>query len=109
MLRTSIYCLGIALAMRVAFDLTAQEVSVARPDKHTYLTDKKAAVEWHFHDEYRVWLSVNAYNGYNWAEEGYHPSFTYVLCNYKPVVRKLPNGSYQITFVSGIAGGENVP
>lgn len=72
---------------------------------HTLITDGKVAVQWHFYDEYRVWLSVNSYSGGDWKKDGYNPSFTYIRCQYKPIIKKMPDGQWQITFTSEIAEG----
>lgn len=85
--------------------------SLLADDKtHTLATDGKVAVQWHFHDEYRVWLSVNSYSADDWVKDGYNPSFTYVRCQYKPVVRKQKDGQWVITFSSEIADvGDGIP
>ena len=66
-------------------------------------TEKRVALQWHFRDEWRVWLSVNGY-GSDFKTEGYHPSFTYIVSDYVPVVKKIGN-RYQISFRSEIATG----
>ncbi len=75
--------------------------------EHALFMPGKVAVEWHFVDEHRVWLSVNSFAKGDWVKDGYNPSFTYVLSQYKPMVKKLPDGQYQITFASEIA--QDVP
>lgn len=79
--------------------------AAANDTNHTLITEGKVAVEWHFYDEHRVWLSVNSYSGHDWANDGYNPSFTYIRCQYKPMVKKLLDGQYQITFASEIMEG----
>jgi hypothetical protein len=93
--------------MRVAFDqLTAQEVKTREEDAHAMFLPGKAAIQWHFHDEMRVWLSVNTFNRADeWVKEGYNPSYTYLVSQYKPIVKKMGNGQWQITFTSEIAQG----
>jgi hypothetical protein len=75
--------------------------------QHTLFMPGKVAVEWHFYEEHRVWLSVNSFAKGDWIKDGYNPSFTYVLSHYKPIVKKLPNGQWQVTFASEIA--EDMP
>lgn len=91
----------------LAIFLLTSSVCAQQEQQHTLFMPGKVAVEWHFVDEHRVWLSVNSFAKGDWVKDGYHPSFTYVLCQYKPVVKQLPNGQWQITFVSDIA--ENIP
>jgi hypothetical protein len=64
-------------------------------------SEKRVALQWHFHDEWRVWLAVNGY-GSDFEREGYHPSFTYIVSDYQPMVKKI-GAKYQITFKSEIA------
>jgi hypothetical protein len=70
---------------------------------HALIVPHKVAVVWEFQDETRVWLSIINTNHRDWDKEGYHPNWTAVISNYKPVVQQLDNGKYQITFTSGVA------
>jgi hypothetical protein len=87
----------------------AQTVSVSsKPDQeqqHLLIMPGRLAVEWRFHDETRAWLSVNSYNHADWLHDGYDPSFTYILSQYRPVVVQSKNGQWQITFECSICGG----
>lgn len=49
------------------------------------------------------WLWVEAHNGYHWKEEGYNPSYTRLVSEYKPVVKQLKTGQWQIQFISELA------
>ena len=71
--------------------------------EHVYRMPKKAALEWHLTDEWRVWLEAVSYsNDADWAKDGYNPSFTYLVSDYKPMVKKI-GGKWQIGFTSEIA------
>ena len=75
--------------------------------EHDYAvrSEKQVALQWHFRDEWRVWLSIRGY-GTDFKAEGYHPSFTYIVSDYKPMIKKI-GSKYQITFTSEIA--EDIP
>jgi hypothetical protein len=79
--------------------------------QHIYFTPGKIGLEWHFQDEYRVWLSVNSYaHDYDFNASGWNPSFVYLRCTYMPIVKRMKDGSYQITFVSELTqAGEGIP
>jgi hypothetical protein len=56
-------------------------------------------------NEQKVWLIIEAHNGEQWAKNGFDPIYTRVLCDYKPMFRKLPNKQWEILFTSEIAEG----
>jgi len=70
---------------------------------HCYVLPGKVAIEWKFVDAYRVWLSINSLAGSEWIQEGYHPGFTYLRSQFKPIVKQLPEGQYEITFSAEIS------
>jgi hypothetical protein len=75
--------------------------------EHVYRIPKKAALEWHLADEWRVWLEAVAYSSdADRKKDGYNPSFTYHVSDYKPMVKKI-DGKWQIKFTSEIA--EDLP
>jgi len=49
------------------------------------------------------WLTIGRINTTAPDQLGFDPSFTYVICKFKPIIRKMPNGNYEITFTSEIA------
>lgn len=46
------------------------------------------------------WLTIGRVNTTAPDQRGFDPSFTYVISKYIPIVKKLPNGNYEITFTS---------
>ena len=75
--------------------------------EHVYRMPKKAALEWRLVDEWRVRLTAVAYSSdADWSKDGYNPSFTYLVSDYKPMVKKV-SGKWQIAFTSEIA--EDLP
>ena len=76
----------------------------AQPLDRDYVlqTPKKVALQWHFHDEWRVWITAYSYDS-DYKTEGYHPSFTYIVSDYRPIVKQLPNGKWQITFTDELS------
>ena len=105
----------IALAAILAFPrLTAQEAKERREAaiNHAYVLPQRFALEWKIgleageppSDEWRLCLTaVNVDRRDRYYERGYDPSHTYMLCDYKPIAKKLKNGKWEITFVSEIA------
>jgi|SRR5215471_9031011 len=53
--------------------------------------------------EWRKWMWIGRINTTMKPEEGFHPSMTFILSDYEPVVKKLRNGKWQIQFTSPIA------
>ncbi len=52
----------------------------------------------------RVWLVVECHNGADgWKHDGYNPSYSRVIVDYRPLFRKLPSGQYEIMFTSELA------
>jgi hypothetical protein len=49
------------------------------------------------------WLTIGRINTTAADQRGFDPSFTYIISKFMPVVKKLPNGNYQIQFTSEIA------
>jgi hypothetical protein len=46
----------------------------------------------------KSWLVINTYNGDQWKQNGYDPSYTRILSDYTPLFRKLPSGQWEICF-----------
>ena len=80
--------------------------AAADPDNHDLVIPGKLAVEWVFHGEHRIWMSVN-YSAKDFKEVGYHPNWTNIITKYKPITKKLSDGTYEITFTSDLT--ENLP
>ncbi len=57
--------------------------------------------------ESRKWMWIGRINTTERPEFGFDPSMTFIICDYKPMVKKLKDGRYQIQFTSEIA--ENIP
>lgn len=66
-----------------------------------------AAVRGRVAGEERSWLFIRSANHRDWMQQGYEPSYTYVICDYKPMVKKRDDGTWEITFTSEVA--ENIP
>jgi hypothetical protein len=112
-------CLAIAVCARLAFEaVTAQPMPTpppeppertqspvpnqtpTRPQEETrrvlYVWGKVA-------DEWKLWLYVTRANLKDDERRGFDPSYTVMLSDYKPIVRKLDNGKYTITFTNELA------
>lgn len=57
--------------------------------------------------DWRSWLVIECHNGDEWRANGYDPSYTRIVMDYKPLFRKLPNGQWEIMMTSEIA--KNLP
>lgn len=98
-MKTTLYCLLIALALRFAWSQTVitQTANFIDGERVLIIKGKVAG-------EMKGWLVIEAHNGAQlWRENGFDPSFTRVVCDYKPLFRKLPNGQWEIMFTSEIA------
>jgi hypothetical protein len=95
-LRVATVCLAVALIFRLAFDnyAAAQDAVAAAP------AASQQSLSFYFSDgEQRTWLTVVNHDP---RTTDFHPSFTNIVCDYKPVIRKIGD-RYEITFVSEIA------
>lgn len=54
-----------------------------------------------------TWLTVERANKNDSEAKGFDPSYTYLLSDFKPLVKKLRNGKWEIQFTSEIA--EDIP
>lgn len=111
-MKTTIYCLLIAICLRVAWTQGVYTMydPVPTPPKQTgFITDgeKVLLLKGKVAGEFKNWLIVETHNGREWRNNGYDPTFTRILADYKPLFRKLPNGQWEIMFTSEIA--ENLP
>jgi hypothetical protein len=72
---------------------------------HTLITPGKVAVQWTFHDESRVWMEVRNFNSRDFPGEGWNPSYSEIVvkAEYRPKLRKLPDGRWAISFMSEVA------
>ena len=100
----SVTVLVAAVAMRTIFDAKAQnmEQQFATPVV-TAANGKMLTFTATIAGERRYWMTVEAHNGYSFEVDGFHPSYTSVVVDYKPIVRKLPSGQFEIEFTSEIA------
>ena len=114
----TLICLLAAVATGFGYQAgEAQKVSTVRVERdaainHAYALPQRFSLEWKIGlepgeppgDEWRLWLTaVNVDRCDRYDERGYDPSYTYMLCDYKPIAKKLKNGKWEITFVSEIA------
>jgi hypothetical protein len=116
-MKTTLVCLLAALAMRAAFQAgIAQTVSVSAEKPHAEATpritfiqdgDRVLLVKGKVARELRTWLVIEAHNAHEWAENGFDPSYTRIVSDYKPMMRKLPSGAWELGFTSEIA--EKIP
>ena len=98
-MKTTLYCLAIALAFRIALAQSVEIMSdhgkepadALYPAKQLFISGGM----------YGRWLTILRFDS-TVTRFGFDPVFTYAICKFKPVVKKLPNGYYQITFVSEI-------
>jgi hypothetical protein len=106
MLKTSLVCLLIAIIFRLVFAQTVEVFNnYGKQDDHDW---KDTAKQVFFTSkDYGRWLTIARFDTTSPDQTGFHPSFTYGICKYKPIVKKLKNGYWQISFTSPIA--ENIP
>ena len=76
-------------------------VLAQQEQQHAMFTPKKVALVWEFRGETRPWLSANYY-GSDFDAEGFHPSFVYLMSQYKPQIVKQKNGQWLISFSSDL-------
>lgn len=105
-LRFILFCsimalLGVVLA-KCAFGQTVQ----VRPE-YVINGDRALLIKGKTAGSVNVWMTLEAHNGAQWIDDGFNPSYTRLICDYKPMFRKLPTGQWEIMFTSEIA--ENLP
>lgn len=112
-MKTTIYCLLIAICLRVAWTQTVYTMYDPPPPKPGHGSaaafisdgDRVLLVKGRLAGDMKNWLVIEAHNGHEWKENGFDPTYTRVVCDYKPMFRKLPNGSWEIMFTSELAEG----
>jgi hypothetical protein len=63
----------------------------------------------------RTWLTVTCHvpnkDPLKWYFDDlrFNPCYTNIICDYKPIVKKLPNGDWEIVFSSDLPGMEKLP
>ncbi len=73
-------------------------------------TDRAVILKGRIAGDWKSWLVIEAHNGQYWDKDGYDPSYTRVVCDYKPIFRHLPNGQWEIGFVSELTQkGAGIP
>jgi hypothetical protein len=95
-MRLTLYCLAIAVGMRLAFDTATGQMNIG--NDHAYVLPGKIGLHWRLHDEDRVWLELRSADREAWPKEGFNPSFTSIITEYRPLVNQLPNGKFEVTF-----------
>ena len=107
MIKTSLICLAIALALRFAFGQTVEVFndSGSRSDADW----KHAARQVFFAGGVRAerWLTIIRFDTKAPEQRGFDPCFTYAISKARPIVKQLPNGLWQISFTSELT--KNLP
>ena len=62
-------------------------------DRMTFLGGRVAG------GQFKNWLCIETFNGENWKKDGYAPSATRIVSDYKPMFRQASNGQWEIIFV----------
>jgi hypothetical protein len=93
----------------MVFLIMAQVIVTPTTDNKPDIATEAATIEviGKVADEWHKWLWIGRINKTAKPERGFDPSFTFIICDYKPMVKKLKDGRWQIQFTSEIA--ENIP
>jgi|SRR5215469_14522825 len=97
-MRTTIYCLLIAIAFRVIFAQTVETAGDLKQEpREIILVDKN----------HGAWLRIKRTNVSDKDAKGYDPSYTELILakELRATARKMPNGDMEIQFRSEIAKG----
>jgi len=87
---------GIANAQTVEVPTEKTEHAAGWTSPHTGViaVEGKIAGEWHH------WLFVQRHNLNDYEERGFDPCYTSIVSDYKPVAKRLDDGTWEITFTS---------
>jgi hypothetical protein len=105
-MKVTFICLGIASIFRIAFQFaTAQTVDVGQSS-----TMPHGVVVWDSKVEFsggvsNRWLTVERHNTKDWEYRRFDPCYVDIVSEFKPVVKKRPDGTWLIMFESDIATG----
>ena len=97
----------IVIAWLLFWFVTLTHAQQINPVAYVVDTDRVILIKGKVAGDLKTWLVVEGHNGYQWQSNGYDPCLTRVVCDYKPMMRKMQNGQWEIMFVSPIA--ENLP
>jgi hypothetical protein len=119
MIKTSLICLGIALTLQLAFSQTVEVFNSVFNSAHgsnNPLAQRLAMADKTWKDPARQvyfvgginndrWLTVIRFDSTAPEQHGFDPRFTYCVtkADVIPIVKKLPNGMWQISFTSELA------
>jgi sugar phosphate isomerase/epimerase len=107
-LRHSLLCMVAIVLFQMVWDAHLAAQDVVPPtlgNLKPQTSNIAAALVFHFSDgEEREWLRIENHDP---RTKDFHPSLTNIVCDYKPIVRKLGPNKYEITFTSEIA--EDLP
>ena len=95
-LKASFYCLLIALCLRMAWAQTMAPT----PNPAIISQDNVIVLRGKVQRQMQTWLSIEAHNQTAWLQDGFDPSFTIIVSDCKPMFRHLPNGQWEIAFLS---------
>lgn len=105
-MKTSLICLVIALLWHLAASQTVEVYNDfgKQDDKHWQNAARVIYICGGIHGR---WLEVVRFNTQATDQRGFDPSYTYCVSKFRPVLKQLPNGMWQISFTSDIA--RNIP
>lgn len=94
-LTTTLACLGIAIALRIAFSqaLAPMVIPVSNDTPRVVILQGRMDGEW------IAWLIIEPLNA-DWRTNGYQPKQTHLISNYPTLTRKLLTGQYETIFVN---------
>ncbi len=49
---------------------------------------------------YGRWITVGRIDTTSVDQNGFSPNWTYIIVKFRPVIKQLPNGNYEITFTT---------
>ena len=96
---------GIAFAQHITVSTGDQ---IVLPDnRHRFIMDgdRVLIIKGKVAGDFKNWLVVEAHNAAEWKDNGFDPSYTRIVSDYKPIFRKMPNGTWEVMFTSEIAEG----
>jgi hypothetical protein len=77
-------------------------------NKEDFATEAKSIeIIGKYSGEWRRWMWIGRVNTTDKPEQGFHPSMTYIVSDYKPIAKRLSDGHWLIQFTSELA--ENIP
>lgn len=100
------FSLSVLIVILLCKSITSQQVVTEKTMEKS--TDPKVIIlRGRVAGDWKSWLKIETFNSRDFPVNGFDPTYTHLVSDYKPMFRRLQNGQWEIMWTSEIA--ENLP